>query len=606
MQPTTTLYGVSFKKNPRIGQTAVFKKVYEDHPKQLNVKLPTGYGKTITAVGAYAILRNIGSVNRLLMIFPTDAQLVQFVNDGPSDLADVGITEQTSVVDIRFYGVNAIRKNSSNQAHIYAITVQSLSQPTGREIVNELMSKCRWFVVVDEYHHYGINATWGKSVLSLPYEHMMAMSATPNRKDDDSAFGKPDIFVRYRDAKDEKAVKPLKAHSYNYRIDAVDNSGDITSFTTDELAAEAGGDSPAIIEKFRITRQIRWSPKYVSPLVSIPIERMMSARISTGYPLQAIVGAMCVSHAELICKQISEMFPELRVDWVGTGDDGRSDADNRRVLSMFCPKKDHNGNRNPTLDILVHVGIAGEGLDSIFVSEVVHLNKASWNNSNDQENGRSARYLEGVTGNINFDSCSEYATKGYIGAAIMDAMDAEPPLNDEDDDEGNSDGKDSNDVPELPDEPSVQLWNVSLESIDSGELEKMREVAIALNISGIDYASLDADYSNSEWGKIESLWKGMRSREAERHNEGATIKQWRESVNQALSVVASRVIKVATGKGLRIEKSFAGDIKKRINRMKKIRCGELTEDLDVCKMHYKFLKDLESEIITNGVPSWLQ
>jgi superfamily II DNA or RNA helicase len=601
MQSATTLYGVPFKQNPRVGQATVFKEIYENRPRKLNIKLPTGYGKTITAVGAYSILRNLGIVNRLLFVFPTDAQLEQFVNDGPGDMMSVGISEQLSIVDIRYYGVNAIRKNSANEAQVFAITVQALSQPSGRDIVNELLSKCLWMVVVDEYHHYGIEAAWGKSVLSLPYDHLLAMSATPSRKANDSAFGNPDIVVKYRQAVEERAVKPLVAHSYNYRLDAVVDNGEVVSFTTDELIEAAGGSSPEKIEKFKVSRKMRWSPKYVSPLVAIPIERMLRERISTGYPLQAIVGAMCVSHAELVCKQISDMFPELRIDWVGTGTDGRSGEENSAALSAFCPKKDHNGNRNPTLDVLVHVGMAGEGLDSIYVSEVIHLNKASWNNSNDQENGRGARYLGGVVCHINFDSGSEYAKYGYVGDAIMDAMDNDPPSPED------SDPRDrSGEMPELPEEPTIQLLNVYLESIDSGELKKMKAVAIEANVTGIDYQSLDADFSNPEWKKIEGLWRGMRAREAQAHNEQATIKQWREAVNGAVSAVTGRVVRSATGNGMRFEKSFPGDVKKRINRMKKLRCGELTEDVDVCKAHYKFIKDLEVEIIASGVPSWLQ
>ena len=607
MQSATSMFGVSFRQNPRNGQAAVFGKVHSEKPKRLNVKLPTGYGKTITALGSYAILRNLGRVNRLLMVFPTDAQIEQFRKDGPGDLTAVGIKDQLSVVDIRYFGAQAIKKSKENTHHVFAITAQALLHSAGRTVVDDIMSKCDWMVGVDEYHHYGIDASWGRAVLSLPFEHLLAMSATPHRKNQDSAFGPPDIIVKYRDAVDEKAVKPLKGHSYNYRIDAIGQDGEVVSYTTDELAAAAGSDSSEAIERFRITSKVRWSPKYVSPLVSIPIERMIRERISSGFPLQAIIGAMCVSHAELVAKQVADMFPELRVDWCGTGQDGRSDKENADVLGRFCPPKDHNGKRTHSLDVLVHVGIAGEGLDSIYVSEVIHLNKASINNSNNQENGRSARFLDGVTGHINFDSASEYATHGYIGAAIMDAMDEEPPsASDDDEDAPGGNGGSADDMRELPEEPTIQLWNVELESINSGDLEMMRDVAKASAVTGIDYAALDNDSSHPEWAKIESMYRGMRAREAERHNEQSTIAQYSASVGEALSSVAQRIIRLHSQNGARIEKSLPGDIKKRINRMKKIRLGELTKDLDQCKKHYKFLKELEVEINANGIPSWLQ
>ena len=121
--------------------------------------------------------------------------------------------------------------------------------------------------------------------------------------------------------------------------------------------------------------------------------------------LQALIGALCVSHAELVCKQIAEMYPELNVDWVGTGENGRNDPENELIIGKFCPPKDEDGNRPlPEIDVLVHVGIAGEGLDSIKVSEVVFLNNASISNKRIQEAGRASRFLEGVIGHISFDS----------------------------------------------------------------------------------------------------------------------------------------------------------------------------------------------------------
>ena len=60
------------------------------------------------------------------------------------------------------------------------------------------------------------------------------------------------------------------------------------------------------------------------------------------------------------------------------------------------------------LDVLVHVGMAGEGLDTIYVSEIV-INPANKNNSNDQENGRGARYLPDVMATVNVETGSDYA-----------------------------------------------------------------------------------------------------------------------------------------------------------------------------------------------------
>jgi hypothetical protein len=188
----------------------------------------------------------------------------------------------------------------------------------------------------------------------------------------------------------------------------------------------------------------------------------------------------------------------------------------------------------------------------------------------------------------------------------MDAMDDEPASEANQDEDNVNGGQGLDDLRELPEEPTIQLWNVALESINSGDLEMMRDVAKATAINGIDYEALEKDSNHPEWAKIESMYRGMRSREAERHNEQATIAQWNSAVNSALSTVAQKVIRLYSSNGARIEKSLPGDIKRRINRMKKIRLGELTKNLEQCKKHYKFLKELEVEINTNGIPAWLQ
>jgi len=601
-QSASVMQNLPYSK-ARKGQLEVFSAL--EGRKKLNIQLPTGYGKTYAGIGSYSILKSQGKVNRLLVIFPTDAQLNQFEKDGASNLMSAGVDEPRSIVDVRFYGVNAVRKHRTNSSQVYGITVQALMYESGMNIIQKLLETGKWMIIVDEYHHYGIEARWGKSVLDLNSEFILAMSATPSRRNGDSAFGAPDISVGYRQAVEEKAVKPLKGHSYTYRIDAVMENGDITSFTTDDLISEVGSALPEKIESYKIDRQMRWSPKYVSPLVTIPIERMLKQRISTGYRLQAIVGAMCVSHAKLVSDQISSLFPELSVDWVGTGDNGRDQEINKSILGKFCPKKDERGDRTPTLDILVHVGMAGEGLDSILVSEVIHLNKASKNNSNDQENGRAARFIDGVTGNINFDSTSEYAVKGYIGDAIMDAMDGNEPGDPDDEKDPMEEGDE--DEFELPDEPKIQIWNMELESINSGDIDVQRatEVFYERGMISKSLSELNENPDSPEWEQILNACKIMRSKEAEKHDEPAIIMQWRESVNNAARVVTGRIIRMMSTDGMRVEKSLAGDIKKRLFKMKKMQCGAITEDVDVCKKHYTWIKNLEVELIDKGIPSWL-
>lgn len=592
-------------RQPRPGQREVLESL-ADHPNRLNIKLPTGYGKTFTAVAAYSVLRSLGEVNRLLVIFPSDAQLVQFEESIPADWSIFAIDGPASVCDVRFFGSKAIEKHQKNKCEIYAITVQSLIGSRGMDNVGMLLQKGRWMVVVDEYHHYGIDKPFSNAVTALSYEFLLCMSATPYRPGDDGAFGQPDMEILYRDAVEQNAVKPLRGHAYHYKIDAINGGNEVISFTTEELIAEAGGDSPEAIKKLLIDRKLRWSPKYISPLITNPIERMLVERIRTGHRLQAIVGAMCVSHAELVCDQISSTFPDLTVEWVGTGDDGRTPEKNSQIIAKFAPR----GGVEPEIDVLVHVGMAGEGLDTVLVSEVVHLNAAAVNNTNNQENGRAARYLPGVIGHINFDACSGFARKEYVGSAIMDAMDCLPPREDIcgrcNEDPCRCEKGIGDDWWDLPDEPVIKIVEVECTSIDSGDMtvQKMANW-FAGNVTGFDRKDLENPDSEI-WHHAINGVRMMREQEALVHNEKSTIKQWEESVNNALSVVTGNVIKLFKQAGTRVDKTLSGDIKKRINGRKKRDIGAKEKSIESCQLHYKWLKRLEVDLReSKEVPTWL-
>jgi superfamily II DNA or RNA helicase len=594
-----------FKQRPRNGQLRVIESL-ETCGKSLNIKLPTGYGKTFTAVGVYSVLSSMGEVNRLLVIFPTDAQLIQFETSGPQCMERCGVDGPQSVCDIRFFGAEAIAKHQKNKCQVYAITVQSLLGSRGMNNVHDLLGKGRWMVVVDEYHHYGIELPFGKAVNALNNEFLLCMSATPYRHGEDSAFGAPDVTVTYRDAVKEKAVKKLYGHSYNYRVDAITEDNEVVSFTTEELVAEAGDDSAKKIEKLIYNRKLRWSPKYISPLVTNPIERMITNRIKTGHKLQAVVGAMCVSHAEMVCEQVRSAFPDLVCDWVGTGDDGRSPEMNRKLLQQFAPSEGV-----PSIDILVHVGMAGEGLDTVNVSEVIHLNAASVNNTNNQENGRAARYLEGVEGNINFDAGSGYAIKKYVGGAIMDAMENEPPKAElcvkcgNDPCECPSDPKDI-DWNELPDEPAIRIIDAECISIDSGDIG-VQNMAKQLVSMVREFSEADLDNKNSRvWEYAIEGVKRMRSQEAAEHNEKSIILQWEDAVKNAMTSTTGNVIRLLTREGTRIDKSMIGDIKKRLNTRKKRDLGTAERTVKSLEMHYNWLAALNKSMSSEGIPSWLK
>lgn len=604
MEPASIVSGVSFRQNPRPGQREVWERNELKTGNQLNIKLPTGYGKTLTATGVYSILKARSRAQRILYVVPSDAQLTQFILDGPRNLALANVDGPLAVTDLRFIAPQTVlTRHRRNECQVFTITVQALLQPSGKLICSQLFETGQWLIVIDEYHHYGVAKSWGKAINGLPRAFLLAMSATPYRPDADSAFGAPDVVVTYRAAVEQNAVKPLRGHSYEYRIDAINETGEVVSYTTQELADAAGGDDPERIERLRIKRKMRWSPKYVSPLVRIPIERMLVERVRTGQRLQALVSAMCVSHAELVCTQLRSMFPELAIEWVGTGEYGRSNEENADILRKFCPPKDETGERPSSLDVLVHVGMAGEGLDVVDVSEIILLRTARANNRDLQTIGRASRYRADIIGNINFDSSTELASNNYVGAAIMDAMDLAPA---QADDEPSEPREPNDDVPELPDQPNILIANLELVRIDSGDagVQRMARVLESANVTGIDYNRLQ-NLDDPEWQKIIDIYRNFRRKEASELDERSSIAQWRNAVDNAVSVVAGLVIKTMMRSGTRIDRSLIGDIKKRINFRKKEACGEIANDIALCRNHWNWIKQLERNIRSNGLPLWL-
>lgn len=596
---------VSSHKVPRPGQAAAIEAAASKKRTQLNAQLPTGYGKTFTATSIYARLQAQGRVNRLLYLVPSDPQLTQFVQEGKEDLADAGVEGSLFVCDIAYSGsAVALRQHRMNTHQVFACTIQALTSGRVGAIVKELMQTGLWMVCVDEYHHYGLDCLWGKTVLALPRQFLLAMSATPYRPDDDSAFGPPDVVVPYRDAVKEGAVKPLTCHSYDYRIDALEENGEVSSYTISAIVDKAGSDAPSKVDK--IFRRMRWSPKYVSPLVEAPIERMMLHRIETGHnKLQVLVGAMCCSHAELVCKQIKDhidsLYPgQLTVDWVGTGQHGRSDAENRSIIKKFCPDK-VDGRRRPEdikLDILVHVGMAGEGLDTVFVSDVVHLNTASINNTNRQKNGRAARFLPGVTGVIHVDSSSDF--HDFVGPNIELSFDYRNTKEAEDDGMEIVERVSKPGIKELPDEPEISIYNLECIRIIKSEVEVMAKAMIQVGNWSEDLLSNEAFIQ-----KAEDMYRQMKHKELENGNDRSIVAQWKESVSATLGIVTQNTIKAIYGDKGRLPSSMAGEIMRKINTRKKREIGAVDQDVTLLKQHYEWLKNLNSALVKGEVPQWL-
>jgi DNA or RNA helicases of superfamily II len=611
MQSATHLYGVPFAKKPRRGQQKVFELAAETDRNKLVAQLPTGYGKTFAAFGAFAIRHEMGSVDRLLYVTPTLVQHLQITEDGHFDLDAVGLHQKNAVVDVRARGVHALKMHRSDAAMVYAINVQQLLGINGRRLLEDLMSGGNWMIVIDELHRYGEDKSWSKAIKDLGV-FTLAMSATPFRPGADGIFDSPNVVISYRDAVHEGAVKPMRGKAHNLTLDFTMNNGDIRSITTVELRDIVGTNDPLVIERHLENHKWRLSPKYVSPLVSVPIDRLMRERMRSGERLQALITASCVSHANVLCDQVAALYPSLRVDWVGTGPNGRSDSENMSLMRKFCPSKSNGVRPQPQLDVLVHVGIAGEGVDCINVSEIIHACNASDSNTLKQINGRASRYLEGITAYVSFDTAADLAADPlqYTGEGIMDLFDMaegdKPKERDPKDDDNDREWDDWDDW--LSPNPYPNIKNITLESIIGDDPMVVEKYTSAVR-KVVDDLTIDARLDDPD-DPIHERIKAMILRdaqiEAEKHNARAEVQMWTTNVKEAVELLAGKVASILYGRE-RNTASIRGDICKRINTYKKRVLGEIEEDIAVKKRHYAWIVELEQSInITHEIPTWLK
>jgi superfamily II DNA or RNA helicase len=163
-------------------------------------QLPTGLGKTRAAAIGYAILRQRNVANRVLYIVPRGGQARQAAVEFPRDLS-VMFEQPFRAHILGDTPIPALKQHRSGACEVFVTTIQALlAANNALKVLREMMGTGQWFIIVDEYHHYGdVDKAWTKQLQSLPRQAFLAMSATPHRKDESKPFGEPDPAIRYRE-----------------------------------------------------------------------------------------------------------------------------------------------------------------------------------------------------------------------------------------------------------------------------------------------------------------------------------------------------------------------------------------------------------------------
>ena len=591
----------------RAGQKALYDIVSTKQKDRYCIQLPTGYGKSWCACIAYGVMRDQGRVNRLLIVVPTDQQRTQYIDGLYEDLEILGLkTRGIYRCDNRAGWI--AKESNQNKGEIFVAGVQSICADPG--YYADLMSKNRWLVVADEFHHYGSENSWGKSILELPYSVIMGMSATPVRSDQKlTIFGDSDfdVTVTIPDAYLEKAVKRIQGRVGNWMVSySTADDPEPQNFTTKDLIDAYGvnGTSPASISAYEIKKGIRYHDKYVSEIFLQVLELWNQYEAKWPKQNQILVFAMSCRHADMVAKLINDIafpgYPKPFADWIGVGEGlagNRSDSENKKILAQFQANE---------LPCLVQVNKAGEGFNNKRCSIGLFLDLVGDTPTKRQHIGRFMRVNPAAPGQSSVIFVSEDSPAKFLLENIAEEFGSSP---DSENPQGKTGGGGGVSNVTIPD---VFILDTEFESerivYPYGSPEKAMEQYIKNFSEDIRqaYAALPHDTALEAFKSMVEPWlKEEHKRNHPPLTEEQKRKQIADQVKRNVGQVAGIVCRKRYGKSH--PKTALIDFMKLINSQWKrdhgIGHSDMTADELMAKN--KWLQDLAENVNKGMIPTWL-
>lgn len=409
---------------PLMGQSESWEKIPKSSDKYDLIKMPTGYGKTFTGIGAFIEMEQLGLVNRALVVVSSKIQVKQWVDDintcgwwtrqafHPNKYGFKKYRAATCE-NARWLIRQARTTDSEKVIHFFVATYQLINMDRAN-IYEELTSLGSWLLFCDEAHHLagGENPEesnqWSKFLDNIEFKKAIYLSATPHRNDRVELKGVkyqdignglrqaiPLVEVTYKQAFREKALRHPIGHNQHYFV-GIDTNEGFQRITTEWLR-ERGYKSfeqyeESIYQKTK--RGLRYSNQYVSTMVLDGIE--MLAQLNELHPgqNQMLVWAMTCDHAEYLSNLINELTHPGFSDWIGTSEK-RPPEQNDSILTKYKEKK---------LPCLVNVNKANEGFNHKNTSVVLFLNISQSSPLIQQQLGRGLRRNRDIK-NYNADVC---------------------------------------------------------------------------------------------------------------------------------------------------------------------------------------------------------
>lgn len=585
--------------------------------KQALVVLPTGYGKTTSAMGDYLICREQGIVDRLLVFVPSDKQRKQWSEKAQQNARQLG-HEIINSFQIDKKPSRALILHNENKCEVFVVSYQKAAAD-GSGWIKELMATGNWMVVLDEFHHLAEDQVWGKAakkaIDSADCRISLLMSATPIRTDgqytigggfeqagEDSVELNPDVLITIIDGIEEQAIRRPVGRIQHYYVDVLPEGADAPiRLTTEQLRKEKVTNFDA----YEARRRLRYVGKYLSTMLLEAVECLHAKNLEHPGQHQMLVFAMTCNHAKFIAAELNAMCGEGFADWVGVNDGfgfTRPEALNTAIMDRYD---------NNELPCLVQVDKAGEGFDHVRSSVLVFLNLISSLTKIPQQAGRGFRRNLAIE-RFEEDVCDIFASSDTAIADWIQTLTTEialrkliPPR------------PEPKGWPEIPELMKVDARFIRTDLVAQDSHNPNNDVWLrTLEKCGAPADVVEAIRKCRDLSFLAAFGRRYAGQEApdtritELPDETARVKIYLKDCEAATGTFAYRAARLlAHENGGGFEKSWIGDCKKLINARWKMVKGrghdEMTSDDFIEK--YEWIRQ-ESNAMTNQgrLPQWLR
>jgi hypothetical protein len=390
-------------------------------------------------------------------------------------------------------------------------------------------------------------------------------------------------------------------------------SGTTVTYTTTQLREQVGTED---VDVFLQKRQLRFHPDYVNPVLQRALNSLLRDKLNLHPSTQLLVRALSCEHAKHICHQINSYGYGLSCDWIGTKSEynGRPDEENKQVIRRFCPPKDASGVRpNPCLDVLVQVGMAGEGFDSIMVSQLADLSLVAMRGNANQTKQfilRGARWIYG--GDPKYQVCqlsvgTDHPILDIPGRDVMEWLDssvdfrAKPKRETQVTPEPN----------ELDNTPIDPDWTKGY-----ANLKEVKLLTVSKDDPFISYAfermGRESGKPNWSWGSQDAVslftkyfddWQRHLAEQQRMLNEVGRQDHLRRQINTLVKRITSQLIERCSKQW----DDFQSVTKCVYKKLKEVTGNYISDcSSDQLQCSWDFLVNVHNEIIKGNIPPWVE